>query len=95
MARPTCCHIVATVSYSRGMKSETQGFTLTEIPGIESITIEPDPASAGGVHVVIVLNEPVSRLDYGMAEAEELSTAIEHACRLASNLAHEIEVNGR
>lgn len=75
--------------------TQTQGYTLTDIPGLERIVVEPDPASARGVHVMLVLPGAESVLDYGVTEIEQLSSAIEHACSLAGALVHEIDVNSR
>lgn len=75
------------------MKIEQRGITITEIPGMKSITVEHGPYI--GVHVVIDsdftysdMHGKVMPQSYGLTEARELrdalSAAIEHAERMSA-----------
>jgi hypothetical protein len=57
------------------MKTEHLGLRVTEVPGIEKITVEPSKGSDGGVHVVVKF-AGFNPLDYGIDELGELIEAL-------------------
>lgn len=69
------------------MRSQVDSYTITEVPGIISIKIEPDASSEYGVHVVITDERNPHPQDYGLTELAELVEALARAEQLARQLA--------
>jgi hypothetical protein len=78
---------VAIVRYSHPMRTQVDSYTITEVPGIVSIKIEPSDSSEYGVHVLITDERNPHPQDYGLTELSELVQALEQAERLARQLA--------
>jgi hypothetical protein len=77
------------------MDIKDEGYTLTQVPGIEYIKVEPSEGSEYSVHVVIKFSYTLDETppwSFGLDELQELTEALEHACRLAGNMAN---ANGR
>ena len=60
------------------MKTEHLGLRVTQAPGIEHITVEPDAASANGVHVMVKF-QGIAPMSFGVEELGELIAALEVA----------------
>jgi hypothetical protein len=74
------------------MITETMGFRIMRVPGLDEIRIELDGRSPGGVHVV--LDEGVGKVrDYEVSELAELAQALIRAVELAQKLEDEIAAN--
>lgn len=69
--------------------------TITEVPGVQSIIVEPDEGSARGVHVRLVtsmdLDQGLEGESFGLEELDEYIVALQTAHRLGLDLAQAIE----
>jgi hypothetical protein len=65
-----------------------EGYTLTQIPGIEHIKVEPSERSEYGVHVEIKL-QGVPPVSYGLTELDELVEALGQARGYAARMRRE------
>lgn len=69
------------------MKRTHLGLQITDIPGVDVITVQPDIGSDDGVHIVF----GVKPQSYGVTELRELIGGLEEALRHAEFM---IEQNG-
>jgi hypothetical protein len=57
------------------MKSQHLGLRITQAPGTDHITVEPDEKSEGGVHVLIKI-VGMQPLSFGIEELSEFISAL-------------------
>lgn len=75
------------------MLTFTDGYTITEVPGVIDIKIQPDPSSEHGVRVLISDNRNERPQSWGLEELGRYQRAISEAVKLAWRLANEIQEN--
>lgn len=69
------------------MKITDEGYTLTQLPGIERITVEPSEGSEYGIRIMIKFVSFGSVLNFGVNELEEVYEGLAKAVSLARTMA--------
>lgn len=69
------------------MVIEQMGYRVSGLPSQGVITVQPDPALNPPVQVCIVLVAGADEIVYGLAEAKAIRDALDHAVRLADQIA--------
>jgi len=68
------------------VKITTHLFTITEVPGVKSIVIEPSDFATDGVHVLVTFLD-VESLDMGLDDLRELTESLGRAEQIAHDMA--------
>lgn len=68
------------------MMIKDEGYTITEVPGVERITVEPDGDSEPGAQVLIKFYGMDKPLNYGLAQLRELNEALYRAHTLGLSM---------
>lgn len=69
------------------MKIEQLGYKITGLPGEGSVHVEPSDTQEGGAKISIYLWDRADRMVYDLSEAILLRDGLEHAIRLAGQMA--------
>jgi hypothetical protein len=75
------------------MMTFTDGYTITDVPGVIEIKIQPDPGSEHGVRILISDNRNELPQSWGLEELGEYRQAIGQALELGYRLVAEIQKN--
>ena len=69
---------------------KTLGYEIEQVPGYAKIIVEPQPQSAGGVHVALDDGASQPR-SFGVEEAAELADALTQAATLGRQMVRQLE----
>lgn len=91
--------MIVFLCYSRPMKTETRGFQVTGVAGLESIEIGTVKNGARYVEINVVVvdsdGDPTPDMSFDVEGLEDLIAGLTEALRLARHLAEEMERNSK